>query len=306
MDLRNQKFGVEIEMTGITRKDAAEAVDKLFANPTRRPYFAGGTYQTWEVYDQENRKWKIMFDSSIREVVNTKVRHSGTGERGAFKVELVTPVLEYKDIELLQEAVRVLRKRGAKVNQSCGLHVHIDGANHTAKSLRNAINIMAAKEDMLYRALNLDFNRYGQWAKKVNPEIVEKVNKVKPKTMEEMADVWYSQVGGNRSGHYNRSRYHGLNLHNIWYRGTCEFRLFNATLHAGEVKTYIQLCLAISAQAINQRSASPKKTVSENEAFTFRTWLLRLGLIGDEFKTARLHLLKHLEGDKAWRYGQAQ
>jgi len=34
------------------------------------------------------------------------------------------------------------------------------------------------------------------------------------------------------------------------------------------------------------------KTQPENEKYTFRTWLLRLGLIGDEFKTARMHLLK--------------
>lgn len=303
MEMRNQKFGVEIEMTGITRKDAAEAMAEYFGS---RAVHVGGGYDAWEIRDGENRKWKVMFDSSITEIVNNKVRHSGTAARGAFKTEMVTPPLEYKDIEKLQEIVRILRKRGAKVNQSCGLHIHIDGANHTAKSLRNAINIMASKEDMLYRALNLDFTRYGRWAKKVNPSIIEKVNKVKPSTLNEMADVWYSQTSDSRSSHYNDSRYHGLNLHNIWYRGTLEFRLFNATLHAGEVKSYIQLCLAISAQAINQRSANPKKTVSDNEAFTFRTWLLRLGLNGEEFKTARTHLLKHLEGDKAWRYGQAQ
>ena len=38
-----------------------------------------------------------------------------------------------------------------------------------------------------------------------------------------------------------------------------------------------------------------------NEKYTFRTWLLRLGLNGDEFKTARLHLLKHLDGCIAWK-----
>lgn len=50
-----------------------------------------------------------------------------------------------------------------------------------------------------------------------------------------------------------------------------------------------------------QRGASRIKTQPENEKYTFRTWLLRLGLIGDEFKTARQHLLKNLEGNIAWR-----
>ena len=77
--------------------------------------------------------------------------------------------------------------------------------------------------------------------------------------------------------------------------------MFNSTLHAGEVKSYIQLCLAISNQALVQKSASRSRTQSDNEKYTFRTWLLRLGLIGEEFATARKHLLKNLEGNIAWR-----
>ena len=84
-------------------------------------------------------------------------------------------------------------------------------------------------------------------------------------------------------------------------KGTIEFRMFNSTLHAGEVKSYIQLCLAISHQALVQQRAMRTRTHSENEKYTFRTWLLRLGLIGDEFKTARQHLLKNLEGNIAWK-----
>ena len=67
----------------------------------------------------------------------------------------------------------------------------------------------------------------------------------------------------------------------------------------------IQFCLAISHQALTQASASKRKTTTTNDKYTFRTWLLRLGLIGDEFKTARLHLLSCLEGDSAWRQAQA-
>ena len=99
----------------------------------------------------------------------------------------------------------------------------------------------------------------------------------------------------------NSTRYHALNLHSVFNKGTVEFRLFNSTLHAGEVKSYIQLCLAISHQALIQKSASHTRTQSSNEKYTFRTWLLRLGLIGDEFKTAWTHLLKNLDGNIAWK-----
>lgn len=59
--------------------------------------------------------------------------------------------------------------------------------------------------------------------------------------------------------------------------------------------------MAISNQALTQAKASRRKTYSSNKKYTFRTWLLRLGMIGDEFKTARYHLLKHLEGCIAWK-----
>ncbi len=112
--------------------------------------------------------------------------------------------------------------------------------------------------------------------------------------------MWYNG-NSRRNIHYDSSRYRGLNLHSVFSKGTIEFRLFNSTLHAGEVKTYIQLCLAISHQALIQKRASHSRTQSSNEKYTFRTWLLRLGLIGQEFETARHHLLKYLDGNIAWK-----
>jgi len=80
-------------------------------------------------------------------------------------------------------------------------------------------------------------------------------------------------------------------------------RGFNADClkHAGKVKAYIQFCLALSHKALTQRYASRKPTISSNEKYTFRVFLLNLGLIGDEFKTARTHLLGNLEGNIAWK-----
>lgn len=66
----------------------------------------------------------------------------------------------------------------------------------------------------------------------------------------------------------------------------------------------MNLCLAISAQAIAQRSTVMRKTHSDNELFTFRVWLVRLGLNDEEFKNTRNHLLANLEGDRSWRYGK--
>ena len=90
-----------------------------------------------------------------------------------------------------------------------------------------------------------------------------------------------------------------MNLHSVFYRGTVEWRCFNSTLHAGKVAAYVNLCLAISAQAIAQRSTVMRKTHSDNELFTFRVWLVRLGLNGDEFKTHQGPSI----GQSGWRPG---
>ena len=155
--------------------------------------------------------------------------------------------------------------------------------------------------DLIYKSLQVDQYR-SMYCKKADAEFIKDLNRVKPKDMRRLSDIWYKRYPReSRNAHYNSSRYHLLNYHSVFTKGTIEFRAFNSTLHAGRVKAYIQFCLAISHQALIQKKASSKKTRTTNEKYTFRTWLLRLGLIGDEFSTARLHLLKNLEGNIAWR-----
>ena len=75
-----------------------------------------------------------------------------------------------------------------------------------------------------------------------------------------------------------------------------------ALLESGHVQV-VQLALALSEMAKEVRTASPKKSTSENKKFLMRTWLIRLGFVGEEFKTAREILMRNLEGNAAWRFG---
>ncbi|UZW12585.1 amidoligase family protein [Clostridium pasteurianum] len=300
--MKNQAFGIEIELTGITRKKAAKALEQYF-NTTA--IYEGGGYCTYKVKDSQGREWKIMRDSSIepeKKYINGEIRRP-TRSADEYKVEFVSPICKYEDIEIIQQIIRKFRTAGAFANNSCGIHIHIDGSNHNEKTLRNITNIMASKEDLIYKALQVGRGREYRYCKKVSEEFLKDMNKKKPANLRDLKKIWYEPYGGDGSSqHYHSSRYHGLNLHSFFSKGTIEFRLFNGTTHAGKIKAYIQFCLAVSHQAINQKSASAKKTVTDNEKYTFRTWLLRLGLIGDEFKTAREHLLANLEGDIAWRH----
>ena len=293
--MRTQRFGIEIEMTGITRKKAAEVIAGYFGTES---FYLGTYYKTYGAKDRQGRTWKATFDSSI--IAQKKSGGRTVQAADEYKCEIVSPILTYGDMADLQEVVRRLRHSGAFVNSQCGIHIHVDAGRYTPQTLRNLVNIIASKEDILYKALRIDPARL-RWCKKTNEKLLEAINRRKPQTMEALKDIWYAGSTRGRDEHYNDTRYHGLNLHSTFTKGTVEFRLFNSTTHAGEIKAYIQFCLAVSHQALTQKKASARKTVTDNEKYAFRCWMLRLGLSGDEFKTCRLHFLKHLEGNSAWR-----
>lgn len=297
--MKNQTIGVEIEMTGITKAEAAAVAVNFLGGRITREYDG---YDTYNIIAPDQRVWKIMNDASIKTMKNTKGKLKAINNKD-YSVEIVTPILRYEDIETLQELIRRLRKAGAVSDSElqCGIHIHIGAKDHTPNTLKNLVNLMAAKEDLIYKSLEIDPARV-RWCKKVNEDLIQAINKKKPKTLEQLADLWYSGYGfENRERHYHTSRYHGLNLHSTFTKGTIEFRLFNGTLHAGKIRSYIVLCLAISHQALIQKSASARRTHTDNEKYTFRCWLLRLGLIGEEFKNCRMHLMKALDGNSAWR-----
>ena len=104
-----------------------------------------------------------------------------------------------------------------------------------------------------------------------------------------------------------------LNYHALFTHGTIELRLFQFDapadgkrngLHAGVLKSFIQFSLLLSQMAKEVKTASPKPQQHENPKYAMRTWLLRLGFIGDEFKTAREVLTRRLSGDASFRNGR--
>ena len=302
---KTQTIGVEVEMNNITRNKAAKIAADFFGTGRYENTADRNGYCTWSAWDAEGREWKFQKDVSI----------AGPDEK---KCELVTPILHYSDIETLQELIRKLRHAGAVSNAQvgAGVHIHIGANGHTPQTLRNLANIMASHEELIAEALKLDRNRISRYCRTVDPNFLEQLNNKKPKTMSALADVWYRSQGETygRNAHYNGSRYRMLNYHSVFTKGTVEFRLFqfdNPTaerrggLHAGQLKSYIQFSLLLSQMAKELKSASPKPQQKENKKYAMRTWLLRLGFIGEEFATARDFLTRNLSGDTAFRYGRA-
>ena len=298
--IKDQCFGVEVEMTGITRKQAAQALAAYFGTGPRH---GSDHYDSWYVTDTDGKEWRLMYDSSIETEKRDENGYTHIASR-LYAVEMVTPKLTYAELPKLQECVRQVRHAGAKVNRTCGIHVHVDAANHNRQSLKNLIGIMYSKEDILFNALKVNPERVEAYCKKVREPMLQKARRLSSEEttdLTQLEQIWY-EGNVSKTQHYNWTRYYALNLHSVFYRGTVEWRCFNSTLHAGKVAAYVNLCLAISAQAIAQRSTVMRKTHSDNELFTFRVWLVRLGLNGDEFKHTRDHLLANLDGDRAWRH----
>ena len=304
-EMKKQTIGVEVEMNNIKRNKAAKIAAEYFGTGRYENTAGRNGYCTWSAWDAQGREWKFQKDVSI----------AGNDDE---KCELVTPILTYSDMETLQELIRQLRRAGAKsdATRGCGVHIHIGAKGHTPQTLRNLANIMASHESLLAESLKLDQRRMTQYCRMVDPTFLEQLNRRKPRTMPALANIWYESHDANygRSQHYNESRYHMLNLHATFTKGTVEFRLFQFDapnngkqngLHAGQLKSYIQLCLALSQMAKTLLSASPKPQQNENPKYAMRTWLLRLGFIGGEFATARDILTRNLRGDAAFRYGRA-
>ena len=293
--IQNQNFGVEIELTGITRQAAAAVIANYYGTSTS---YIGTYYNTYGALDTKGRTWKCMSDGSIlcQRKVNGQLVNAGT----EYSCEVVTPILQYDDIADLQNIVRALVRQGAIANSSCGIHVHVDGANHTPDSLVRLMGFAVGRQDLFYEALQIG-DRANHWCRKMNPNLLNAMKAVPYKTKSNLEHIWYGTAndgyhGGIDHSHYNTTRYHGINLHAFFTKGTVEFRLFNGTTHAGKIKAYVQFCLAISAWAINtegqnQHFQSTANMTQERKAQLMDSVLRnRLGMKGEEFATARFHL----------------
>lgn len=296
------RFGIEIEFSGITREQAAETTADYLKGTVLH---VGGYYDAYKVKAPDGRFWKFMYDGSI-----VCRRREGTRYVEAdskHSVELVSPILLYRnDITILQGIVKHLSRAGGRANPSCGIHIHLDGAKHTPRSIHNFVNLIASRNDLFYKALRIAPQRM-DYCKKMDDYLVKRLNQIKPKKFDQIETIWYEGYPESHNTHYHNSRYHFLNLHSFFHGNhTVELRGFNATLSAEPIRAYIVFALGLNYQALTQKCARYKKVQEENERFAMRTYLNRIGFIGDEFKTCRRILCRHLDGCAAWRYGSKE
>ncbi len=129
MEMKEQRFGIEIEMTGLTRQRAAQVLAEYFGRSSN----FDGYYENipcWtaraavEGHERRQHNYRKKEGRRIVSADNT------------YSVELVSPICRYEDIETIQEIVRKLRQAGMIANRRCGIHIHLDASPHNAQCLK--------------------------------------------------------------------------------------------------------------------------------------------------------------------------
>lgn len=189
--MQDLTFGIEIETIKQTRQRVANAIQSVVGGSVRH---IGTTYDAWTVTDSKSRTWKVVTDSSL----------NASRDKQA---EIVSPILKAEDIEELQRIIRAVRQAGAKVDKSCGIHIHIGANAFTPKAVTNLVKTVNKQEDLIYAALKVNPSRKASWAKPVDASFLRKIETRKPKRMDELNAAWYGSLNRNPT-HYDRSRYY--------------------------------------------------------------------------------------------------
>lgn len=241
-------YGVEIEIVGKSRSDIKDIIVQM-TKGIAQPINPSPAPDQWAIrMDGYRYPWKVVDDVSLK------------GVRKEFRAEINSPVFSTeKELELLKKIMRSVRRSGARINRSCGVHVHIGlqqfDPGETVGILNRVIDVMKVAEPILTKVFKGDPKRLGRWAKPLDPYFIKRHAANRPRTMNELRDLWYgTNYGKKRLGdRYDPSRYHGINLHSVLSDatlGTLEFRHFNGTLDEERIEEYVLFCLAVFEEAV--------------------------------------------------------
>jgi hypothetical protein len=203
-------------------------------------------------------------------------------EIGSFVVDKAGNVnTDFQNLYL--QAQKALEERGLVYKESATTEISIPTSLHTGNSLKNLAFLIYSKQYLINKSLG------GEYLK-INGRFIEKLCE---EPLEELCDFLkvLETVGGNDS---NKGILFEEEKVTLIY-----------PLKPNKIKSYMELFTFMSAMALNQKRINPKQTIVENEKFSFRTWLIRLGFVGDKYKESRRILLSNLIGNAAFKTNES-
>lgn len=204
----SRKFGVEIEMTGITREQAVRALTLVGINVQS------------EGYNHTTRThWKIVPDGSV---------HDG--------FEVVSPVLEGEaGLEQLRAVVTALDDMGGRVDRRCGYHVHFDAADLSVEHGRAIV--------LRYAAHEAEIDSFMPTSRRGNANTYCQSVRALARNDRFLNAATLSELARAQGG-----RYFKVNLQSYHAHGTVEFRQHSGTLNAPKAVNWVRLLEAFVAE----------------------------------------------------------
>ena len=154
------------------------------------------------------------------------------------------------------------------------LEIPMDG--HQGNTLRNILNLIYSKQPLIKKALELEEDL-------VEEEFIKLLKEERVKSIDSFEKA-LNKIGYN--GHP------GVDF---------DFENKTFTFKNAEGEAAIWLFALINKKAKTMKRTNVNKTDTDNEKYTFRTWLNSLGMIGEDYAEIRKELLKNLTGNPSYR-----
>jgi hypothetical protein len=239
-------FGIEIEClvpgsSMSTLSSVAQGVASAFTAAGVPCYYAGYSHA-------RTGQWKIVTDSSI------------SAPAGFVGLEVVSPPLGDEGLAQIEIVGRELIRMGARVNKSCGLHVHIGARSMSIPAMKQLVWLYHDYEesiDMLIppsRRGNL--NTYCRSVKLT----------IDRRALELARDI--TQIQRSISG---GSRYVKLNIGAFWKHGTVEFRQHSGTVDPVKMSKWVILCQQMVDTAKRTEAESTRQTAASVDPILARS-----------------------------------
>ena len=194
---------------------------------------------------------------------------------------------EGKEVELetLLNAANVEETIEPTAIENPTIEVAVPMEGHTGITLRNLVNMICSKQVLIKKSLGLTANI-------IEDDFCTGINEARLETLEDFKTA-IEGIGEKRCS--------GIVFDFI--NNTIIFKFLEGEMSAVKVKAYTQLVALLNQNAKALKHASAKAKDTDNDKFTFRVFLIRLGMVGDEYKAARKVLLENLKGNSAFRSG---
>lgn len=251
-----RKFGIEIEFIGITRETAVDAIRA-----------AGLRCASQQYNHRTSRQWKVVPDGSLANVGGELVSPPLRGEAG---------------IRALKKACDALVEAGARIDRTCGLHVHHDVHELSMYSIIRLVQFWKDSQiaiDQMVAPSRRDGGGSSRWCRPIDDHVMRYVGRLREECDRAGGALTYSEVrhGGTamsapdtaraaqnvRDLFSSIDRYYTLNVSVYPRAGTVEVRQHQGTIDAEKINAWIEFGQAMIVAAASGSSLPDGITSAE-------------------------------------------